>query len=170
MPHPLGYVSDNDWNAVRQNTDATAQRLNPVFPQAHVHNSAAANNTLTTATLTKLTFDTEDWDEGALRAAGTPTRLTAPITGLYLISGWGFWESNSTGERYMDVLLNNTTLLRADRRTATTNSEQGVDVLYRLVAGDYVELRALQSSGANRTIVPRFSMCRLGGYTNMGVG
>lgn len=176
MAYPLQVPADDDWRTVRVNTDATAQRLNPVMPNARVYNNAAI--TLTTGTAAFLTFNSEHWDEGALHSTGGNTgRLTAPITGLYLVGGAVDFASNATGYRQLAVRINGATFIVADERPAVNGAatQITVETVYRFVAGEYAELRALQNSGGNLDVSaagnfsPEFWMVRLGGYTNQGV-
>lgn len=180
MAFPLQVVADGDWQKVRQNTDATAQRLNPVMPNARVYNNAAI--TLTTGTAAFLTFNSEHWDEGNLHSTGGNTgRLTVPITGLYLVGGAVDFASNATGYRQLAIRVTaiggGTTFIVADERPAVNGAatQITVETMYRFVAGEYAELRALQNSGGNLDVSaagnfsPEFWMVRLGGYTNQGV-
>lgn len=177
MAFPLERPEDGDWNKVRSNTDATAQRLNPPLPQARVYNSAAITG-IVTATVTPLTFDTERFNNGALHSTSANTgRLTAPIDGLYLIGAQIQWESNATGNRLLRLMLNGASQLVRDERAAVNGdvTDQEVTTLYQMQAGDYVTVEVVQSSGANRQInaapasSPEFWMVRLGGFVNMGV-
>lgn len=175
MPFPLEHPADGDWTTLQRNTDAIAARLNPVLPQARVFNSA--NISIPNSAVTVVTFDSERFDEGGMHALGAG-RLTAPITGLYLIGADVRLAANATGIRAAHIRLNNVTDL-VDASDDDPGAAQPVDLtmitLYRLTAGDYVEVTVFQNSGGalnvltNANTSPEFWMVRLGGFTQMGV-
>lgn len=178
MPASLEFVPDGDWGAVRANNDAIATLLNPTVPQARVFNNANIS-LATSGTLQALTFNSERFDNGSLHSTSTNTsRLTAPITGLYGVGGHVSIAANATGNRQLALRLNGATFIAADMRTnagAGDPSQISIQTVYQLVAGDYVELLAMQSSGgalnvsAAASFSPEFWMVRLGGYVNQGV-
>jgi hypothetical protein len=167
VPFPLEQPPDGDWGTVRRNTDATAQRLNPVLPQARVYNSAAISTA--TGTPKILTFDSERYDNGGLHSTSANTgRLTATIT-----------ASNITGSRYVGLKVNGATYVAFDERQAVTVAGRPtivtVSTSYQLAAGDYVEVEVFQNSGGNLNVnasgnyTPEFWIVRVGGYVNTGV-
>lgn len=176
MPFLLDYVNDGDWERVRTNTDATALRLNPVLPQARVYNSANISH-VTSGTEQTVTFNSELYDSGGLHSTSANTsRLTAPITGLYDIGASIRFASNATGYRYIYLLLNGATAIIVHSVPAANGivTVLPVSTHYQLAAGDYVEVVANQTSGGALNLQAGaggldFWMCRLGGYTNMGV-
>ena len=115
---------------------------------ARVYHSATqsiANNTVTT-----LTFDSESYDtSGIHEAVINPTRLTCQTAGKYLIYGMAKWADNTTGFRGLYLWVNQTTYIAAVQNTATPQGvrEHLIMMLYNMVAADYVEMRAVQSSG-----------------------
>lgn len=174
MPFPLDYVDDGDWERVRANTDATAQRLNPVLPQARVYNSV--NIGIPDSTGTALTFDSERYDNGDLHSTSVNTsRLTAPVTGLYSMGASIEWGINAVGIRQLLLRRNAGAFIVADLRAAVSAIQQSVHTEYRLAAGDYVEVVVVQTSGGALNVLadPAFSaefwMHRVGGYVNTGV-
>lgn len=75
--------------------------------------------------------------------------MTCKTAGKYQITGHIQWPTNATGIRNLDIILNGATVI-ADVTTignATNTVDQLVTTLYDLAANDYVELRALQTSG-----------------------
>lgn len=103
---------------------------------------------LTSGVITVLTFGTESNDNDSMHSVVTNTsRITASRPGIYMLSGYIAFASNSTGERYADILLNSGGTITTQRQPATTTSEMNISTVYPLNKGDYVELRALQSSG-----------------------
>ena len=121
---------------------------------ANVSRSTA--QAITTATLTKVSFDTEDRDDHNFwEGVANPTRLTIPVTGWYIIQGEFTFASNTTGVRYVDFLWNNTTGIAGSHALPVTGASIHVLSAFGIryfTAGDYVELRAYQTSGGNLDI------------------
>jgi hypothetical protein len=135
---------------------------------ARVYNSGAI--TLTTGTLTALTFDSERFDTDAIHSTASNTsRLTCTTEGVYLISGTVRFASNATGNRRVLIRLGGSTYL-ADNTQAAVNglaTTITISTIYQLAATNYVELVALQSSGGDlavestASITPEFAMVRV---------
>lgn len=146
-------------------------RLGSYNPHVRVYNSAAITHAASGA-FQALTFDSERWDLGTATEQHSTTaatgRLTCRAKGVYMIGGTVQWDADATNIRILGVLLNGTTEIARDRRTAIANLEQTIAIQYRLAEGDYVELQAYQNSGGNRTISaglvysPEFYMCWAG--------
>lgn len=177
MPGPLEYVADGDWDTVRENTEKTARLLNPPVPQARVYNNA--NISLpTSGTFAVLTFNTERYDNGALHSTSVNTsRLTAPITGLYSGGCSVTFASNLTGRREVVIQINGTTNIAYDAIPAVNGAQTRLSVPFewQMVAGDYLEVFAMQTSGGALNVEtqanysPEFWMHRVAGYVNQGV-
>ncbi len=135
--------------------------------------SRSTNQTITTSTQTKISFDAVDSDDwNCWDLSPNPTRLTVPIAGRYLITATASFEAAAAGHRAINILKNNTTeIARSDflpvgnsidtHSTVVTPSET-------LAAGDYIELRAWQNSGSDLDILgagdhfPTLSLIYLG--------
>ena len=116
-------------------------------------------------------FNQQRWDDPDDNqwAIGTPTRLTAQIDGIYVISGCIAWASNVTGERRVAIRFNGGNHV-AEQREQTVVAGwvvQSVSTTYKMVATDFVELMAFQNSGGNLNVnsaadySPEFSMVRV---------
>lgn len=168
-----------DWEQLRRNNNVVAQNLRPVMPNARVFSSV--NIAVPNAVVTSLPLDSERWDVGNLHSMTVNTsRLTAPVTGLYLVGANLQWAGNVTGERYLDFFAfvgGVGVIIAAERRLpgSVGNSEQVLVTPYRFAAGEWVESRVWQTSGGplnvltNAIYSPEFWMVRLGGYMNEGV-
>lgn len=108
--------------------------------------------------LTPLTFDSEEYDNGACHSTGSNTgRLTAPVGGLYDLWGCVQMAASVLGGRQLYIRVNGTTypaqLIQAPASTgnpwSTTISVQG----YYMAATDYAELVVAQDSGGALNIV-----------------
>lgn len=120
-------------------------------PRARVYRSTA--QTISDTTLTALTFDTEDFDVGAMHDTGSNTsRLTVPTggDGLYLIIAGISWAANATGFRELIVKKNGTTFvggsLSQNVGAGASTAQQAVAAI-TLAATDYVEAFVQQTSG-----------------------
>jgi hypothetical protein len=173
MPYPLETLGDG--SVADRNFRNLAKDMNPPVPQARVFNSAAI--TLTTAVEATLTFDSERFDNGSLHSTSANTgRLTAPITGLYLIGCHVEIAANAAGARYVAFRVNGATFIGYNVQPGSAaGNALPLQSLYQLAATDYVEVRAFQNSGGNLNVTqvanatPEFWMVRLGGYVNAGV-
>ena len=100
-----------------------------------------------------------------------PTRLTAPSSGMYVISGGVRWNSLSTGasRAVLGIRLNGGTdiVTQTAGLAGTFTLTQNVTTLYNLAATDYVELTVEQNSGSTGSLAvaantsPEFSLARL---------
>jgi len=176
MSVALEYISPGNWEIVQRNAEITAKHLRAPMPNARVYNSADIS--IPNATLTSLTFNSEHWDVGELHSTSVNTgRLTAPITGLYMIGGHVMWAVNSTNQRSIRIAVNGTTIAIQTSMTLTDGNDplQTIVSAYRLAKGSYAELQVYQNSGAALNArrggnwSPEFWMVRIGGYENEGV-
>ena len=128
------------------------------FAGCSMYNSSSY--TIANATNTNLTFNTELYDTDAYHSTSTNTdRITIPSgkAGKYLITAAFAWEGNSSGERSLRLMKNNSTTDNYNRVWAGFGNAAGntTMVISRIVdaaEGDYFTLRAYQSSGGNLTL------------------
>ena len=101
---------------------------------------------------TAISWDTVAFDTNGYHGVANPTRLTAPVAGIYLVSATMYWTANSTGEREAEFVINNSPSTSVgvvcDQPLATPDFGQAFSTTLNLNAGDYVEVRAFQNSGA----------------------
>jgi hypothetical protein len=126
----------------------------PSQPRCRVYNSAS--QTLTTATETSLTWDSEEFDDGGLHSTSSNTdRLTAPVAGTYLIIGNVTFDSGSIiGDRYIKITYNGTANAIAYAYTEPDDAGNNVEglsasAIFKLAASDDVVLRAAHTQGSN---------------------
>jgi hypothetical protein len=124
-------------------------------PSCRVYNSA--NLAIVTATLTVLTFDSERWDSGGLHSTSVNTgRITIPsgAAGKYIIGGAVNWASNATGIRTLQIRQNGTVTIAVNDVVALSANtlSMNVETIYPMVATDYLELIAYQTSGGNLNV------------------
>lgn len=127
-------------------------------------------------------FGTERWDTDNC-FTGTPaapdSKLYCRTAGKYIISGTAAFQANATGFRQLRIDLNATTVIASDVRPAVQGgfiTAITVTAVYDLAVGDYVQLTALQNSGAILEILrgaaytPEFMMVLSRGVTSGGGG
>lgn len=135
---------------------------------ARVYNDA--NISVANATVQPLTFNSERFDTDALHSTSVNTgRLTAPVTGTYLIFAAATFAANATGQRVLQLRLNGTTFISrvGDVSTSANLSALETSTIYQLTAGDYIEAIVYQDSGgalnvsATANYSPEFAMVLL---------
>jgi hypothetical protein len=121
------------------------------IPGARVKRSSAA--TFDSGVSAWLSFNVTDYNVGGVFDAVQPTRMTAPVAGRYLIIATARWDANTAGRRTIALELNHSagTIARSNVSPYWTGNslapEQSVQVVYKMNAGDYVEVFAMQDSG-----------------------
>lgn len=127
------------------------------FLGCKVHASTAIS--LTTATLTSLNFDTEDYDVSGMHSTSSNTnRITVPQAGVYRVTGSVQFAGNATKDRLVGFSKNGTGAAfvndgaqRAWPASAATTDDAYVTATtdLALAAGDYVTLIVYQNSGGS---------------------
>jgi hypothetical protein len=119
-------------------------------------------------------FDTVRYDTGVISPAvdpffnlASPTRLTAPVTGVYQINGFGEWNTTfSAGILALMIRLNGTKVLASQCLEPDGGSAfrwQTVSTQYLLNQSDYVELVAFQSVASPLNLInPEFGIELIG--------
>jgi hypothetical protein len=114
-----------------------------------------ANQSLTTATLTALSFDAEYYDTNTMHDNTTNnSRITIPASqgGKYLMTGNIAYAPNAGGWRYFFLRINGSNNFYSASNPvllpfASFPNYMGVSFVLDLAAADYVELFGYQSSG-----------------------
>lgn len=119
-----------------------------------------------------LIWDTVVFDSGGFYAAGNPSRLTAPSTGIYLTRGQMGYAVTAAGSFSLEVVINGSfgaaPHWKAEQQWSETgiyHSVGNIAAITPLQVGDYLELYALQKTGAARAYDPTaswFELIRLG--------
>lgn len=144
-------------NGVWRRVDATPY-VRVVQPTGTSISSGTVPQTLGGSGPTWETSDTQLFDQGTVGTIGP-----AKVSGWYDVTAQVTWASSQTGERYIEVTVNDAsqTPTVADRKpAATTNvgsqsstafagqTHQALTGQLYLTAGDYVKLKGWQNSGA----------------------
>ncbi len=119
-----------------------------------------------------LTFNSEGFDDFDMHDTSiNPSRLTAPRDGVYQIFGHIEYAANTTGERFAIIYYKGTKDIAVSSTTAIGGGYAtfcSVSTNYFLASGEYVELRALQTSGGALNVLssadrsPEFGMVYVG--------
>jgi len=102
--------------------------------------------------ITAVSFDAATYSLGnALWVVGTPTRVTIVTPGVYLMCGAVRWANNATGTRSICFRIGGVTAFGEDIRTAHAADSVGNvnSAMYKLAAGNYIEMCVWQDSGGN---------------------
>lgn len=121
------------------------------LPQVRVTNTIVQS--IPNSTVTAFTFDTQTHRSvSSMHSTSTnPSRIIAPVAGLYAISATAIFAGNVTGGRWAGLRLNGTTAMPGGSDFA--NPAGGLYVVlriqteYRLAINDYVEVLGWQNSG-----------------------
>ncbi len=119
--------------------------------------NATGIQTLSNNTETVLTFDSERFDTDNYHSTTTNTsRLTVPSgkAGYYLITANAAWNLNATGERYLGIRRNGTSIHYGPSVPGSSSiyvSSQ-LTAIWNLSVGDYIEFFGYQNSGGNLAV------------------
>jgi hypothetical protein len=124
------------------------------IPAVRVHNSA--NQSIPTSMVTPIAFDQERYDTAGMHDPASNTLLTAPVSGIYLITGQVIWAAHSDmGLRDLAVIRSSGGVLSESDslpNSSLFDPTTQVQTVVRLAAGDSVKLAALQGSGVSLNI------------------
>jgi hypothetical protein len=116
-----------------------------------------ANQSVPTAVWTALTGMTEIADPGGNLSAGV---FTAPVAGFYLVTANAFWQSSTTGARYLALwrAANGSSTYAEIPGVAQTapsglDPRQNVSGLLHLNAGDKIKPQVFHTAGANLNVI-----------------
>jgi hypothetical protein len=131
-----------------------------------------ADQSIATGSLTAVSFTSETWDTANFHATNGTT-LTAPVTGVYLITGNVLFASAANGFREVLLDVNNAKPIAdaEDDHRSSAIDMLNVATVYRLVAGDDLRMKVQQNSGSTLNVTassggaetsPELSMTLLG--------
>lgn len=136
-------------------------------PSARVFNNASVSipNNVHTA----IAFNSERWDTTGFHNAINPSRLTAPVAGVYSMVANVAWAAGGGARRLVSIRLNGETFISIDERAPSTLQVwQAVPGIWQMNAGEYAEVVVLQDSGAALNVLfgvgsltPELSMIRV---------
>ncbi len=118
------------------------------------HATITGDQTIATATYTKITFNTEDFDTNSNYDPTTNYRFTAPIAGKYLFGARLYWFNTSGAAGVSAYLYKNGSVVeRLYQHPGYSGANLwGGSVLISASANDYFEIYAYQDRGSNSTV------------------
>lgn len=170
-PRGLVYPSSTAAPNVPSDMQALAQSIEAVWDgQYYCVSRGSGSQSLTSATMTAITMDTDDSDAYAMHSTSSNTsRILAPAAGIYLGTATVNFASNATGVRILTLRKNSggvgtagTQLGYIELSAATAIHYMQVTGIIQMAATDYLELFAYQNSGgALNAQVTNFSVVRI---------
>ncbi len=127
------------------------------LPGARAFRSAPIS--IPTDVVTELPLTDAAYDQGGVWSTAQPTRLTAPVAGVYLITASVVFQSNGTGPRGLWLVPagNPANPYIGEQQMAVTQarelSELSVTLTLRLAAGDAVAIAVRQGSGVDLQVL-----------------
>lgn len=130
-----------------------------------VYNSA--NESIASGAGVALTFDSERYDNGNCHSTASNTsRLTAPKTGKYIITGHVMWASSAAGSFRSISLRTGGSVYIATQNLPVNGAydEMSLCTIYHLAYNDYVELMVQHDAGVAINVLaavnhsPEFAM------------
>jgi len=111
-----------------------------------------------TGVVTKVAMSGVSYDTAGIFDAAQPTRLTAPVDGIYLITAGVKWRASGGGTQrfasFRDKNGEDIGIVQvAPVNSATSFTSEIVSVQTVLLKGDFLELLVLQDSGATVNLV-----------------
>lgn len=116
----------------------------PVLPQAFAYRGSAGGLAAGVWTPIPMAFVAYDY-RGPHWVAGQPSRLTCAVPGLYAITAGLEWSVAGAGNYYGGITVNGGFISIEGRASAGLPVNYSMAVMYRLAAGQYVEINALSS-------------------------
>lgn len=144
-----------------------------LFTPPYCELTRTASQTITHDAATKVTWDSEVADTDGMHSTSSNTsRITIQRAGIYLVSAYIRWENNPYSNVRVEVFINNSATLTAEKHTNMSGTETPrvqVAGVAKLAAGDYleVEVQHVNTGTSSRNISQnsKFSACYLGAYS-----
>lgn len=151
----LYYVTDE--GLLERSTGSAWQSMGRPNYSAKAYNSA--DLTISNATWTLITWDSELFDTAAIHSTSSNTgRLTAPVTGKYLVVFQAGFGVSGTGDRFISIEKNgagtqsvtrSVGVMQPGAPSATFEGYFTLSSIVSLTASDHLECFVYQSSGGN---------------------
>jgi hypothetical protein len=128
--------------------------------------------TIPNGSVTDVALDAEAFDTAGLHSTTTNNHLvTAPVAGVYQITGNVRFAANATGSRFVALDGPGGWLASSWQLANTSSNDQSVSTAFSLAAGQSVSIQVYQTSGGNLDLVklgveaPNLSMVWIGPTT-----
>lgn len=138
----------------------------PAVPHVEVRRHAAVQS-VPSAAVTAISFDTVDENHFGMFDAAQPTHLVAPSAGLYLVEAAAYWPTTSATSLELYITASNSA---GTQRGFTAGPNGGSAIIsgsgvVRLAAGNYVRIHVRQDSGVAAALDTNYTyatMTRIG--------
>lgn len=113
------------------------------------------NQSIPNNTDTAITWTDEAFQVGTIWSAANPTRLTAPVTGKYLVMVNVEWRSNSANLRSVNITRSAGGAGQYDLKSqgaSGSKSNISAQLVVSLTAAQFLTIRVFQSSGGALTV------------------
>lgn len=115
--------------------------------------ASSATQSISNNSWTALTYDTEGADDFSMFSTSYPSRVVLPGAGVYLVSAYVSFATNTTGTRGMGIRFNGSSWMALDTRPAVTTAGPTFMTIQGVVpyvnSGDYIEIHVYQDSGGS---------------------
>lgn len=128
-----------------------------LYQQAVVRTAKSTNQSIPHNSITAVTWDIDTFDTDGLHDVATNnTRLTAKVNGKYMVFANLSWSTSAATNRIVYLQKNGvTTDVSTFIYTGTSpNITSNLATLIGLAAGDYLEVKTLQDTGAPIDVIP----------------
>lgn len=131
----------------------TARQANVIRPYVAMSGARVYNTsliTLTNATYTAVTFDSERFDDASYHDTATnSSRLTVPYDGRYLIGAHIGFDFDAGGGRQVRLRVNGATTIATQGVAPVPDDNNRISIctIWEMTALDYVEVLAYQTTG-----------------------
>lgn len=153
-------LTSTDVQAAIDELAATGGGGGPAFLDFSVQR--VATQAVATNASTSMSYDAENWDTAGTHDLSTnPTRVTCPTgkAGKWHISAAVYWEANSSGVRFIEMLKNGVSIVPpigcGYNPLTSSTPVHTCDGYVDMAAGDYLELSAYQNSGSTLNMTGR---------------
>ncbi len=145
-----GTLAASAFNTDLRDNFAALRNLNGYACRLKLDNDLSLANGVRTAII----WESASYNVGTMWTVVTPTRITVPVTGYYSVAAHVPFYKDNTGYRELGFLINGLNGPKARIRNAVNTSVTYVWFYdeVALTAGDYIEINAMQNSGAALTI------------------
>lgn len=115
----------------------------------------STNPSISNNTNTAISWDSIDFQVGTLWSIANPTRLTAPVTGKYLVLANTEWRANSSSLRSINITRSAGGSGQYDLQSQGASggrSNCSAKLVLSLTATQFLTIRVFQSSGGSLTL------------------
>jgi hypothetical protein len=126
------------------------------IPAARANTLTATTQSIGNGSLTTVNFDNESFDTAGLHdLVTTNSVLTAPVAGIYQLTGNVRWASNATGSRFvgLETPAGRIASVWVPAAPGGADTDLSISDVFALAAGDTVHMEVYQDSGGALTLI-----------------